>query len=183
VPADAPGVRIGQVFKKMGFDGRRPARLVLGCGRADREPAFARGPRVHRIDARPRLGPIGISGHSAGDRAAAVDEACILIKERAKGTGRRFQHPRRQWPQARSARWCSAYNGPPWLCSAGRPFTRPASMAKLHSRTLMAGGPLTPSRLRGRKALSFSGSPSKRHGPRRQAAADLRGIQPRCSES
>jgi len=153
VPADTPGVRIGQVFKKMGLNGSPTGELVLedvvvpvGNRLAAEGQGFTVAMRA--LDS----GRIGISGQALGIGQAAVDEATALMKRRAKEQ-LASPHPAdslREWADLptwwggqgeefwladiathlESARML-AYHAA-WLCSRGRPFTLAASMAKLH---------------------------------------------------
>jgi alkylation response protein AidB-like acyl-CoA dehydrogenase len=153
VPAESPGVKVGQVFKKMGLNGSPTGELVLEevvvpvANRLGREgEGFTVAMRA--LDS----GRIGISGQALGIGQAAVDEATALMKRRAKEQ-LASPHPAdslREWAdlptwwggqgeefwladmatRIESARTL-AYHAA-WLCSCGRPFTLAASMAKLH---------------------------------------------------
>jgi acyl-CoA dehydrogenase len=136
VPAAAEGVRVGQVFRKMGLNGSPTGELVL---EEVRLPAAA---LLHRegsgftvamraLDA----GRIGISGQALGIAGAAVDEACGLFGPEREadasdehGQGSRFllADMATRLTAARQLAYHAA-----GLCTAGKPFTREASMAKL----------------------------------------------------
>ncbi|TMC83988.1 MAG: acyl-CoA dehydrogenase [Chloroflexi bacterium] len=89
VPAGSPGLRVGQVFDKM-----------------------------------------GLNGSPTGDISqAAVDEARALMRDRGHEQGDEFTLADMA-TRVESARLL-AYHAA-WLCSRDAPFTRPASMAKLH---------------------------------------------------
>src|SRR2546427_6201890 len=93
VPADSPGVRVGQVFKKMGLNGSPTGELVLEdvvVPVANRLAAEGQGFTVamRALDS----GRIGISGQALGIGQAAVDEATGLLKERRRGQ-RGSPHP------------------------------------------------------------------------------------------
>src|SRR3989475_11181282 len=93
VPADTPGVRVGQVFKKMGLNGSPRGELVLEdvvVPGANRLAAVGRGLAVAIVAL--RSGRIGISGQALGIGQAAVDEATGLLKERRRGQ-RGSPHP------------------------------------------------------------------------------------------
>ncbi len=182
VPADTPGVRIGQVFKKMGLNGSPTGELVLEdvvLPAANRLAAEGQGFAVamRALDS----GRIGISGQALGIAQAAVDEATNLMKGRARERG--SPHPAGSlrevadlptwWggqgddftladmaTRLESARLL-AYNAA-WLCSAGRPFTRQASMAKLHCTDTAMQLALDALQLAGEEG-TFSGSPFERH--------------------
>ena len=131
VPADADGVRVGQVFDKMGLNGSPTGELVLEdvvvpeANRLGREgQGFTVAMRA--LDS----GRIGISGQALGIAQAAVDEARELIRERGHDQGDDFALADMA-TRVESARLL-AYRAA-WLCSRGKPFTREASMSKLHS--------------------------------------------------
>ncbi len=130
VPADADGVRVGQVFDKMGLNGSPTGELVLEdvvvpeANRLGREgQGFTVAMRA--LDS----GRIGISGQALGIAQAAVDEARALMLERGHEQGDDFALADMA-TRVESARLL-AYRAA-WLCSRGRPFTREASMSKLH---------------------------------------------------
>src|SRR5467141_4030275 len=130
VPADSPGVRVGQVFKKMGLNGSPTGELVLedvSVPAANRLAAEGQGFTVamRALDS----GRIGISGQALGIAQAAVDESREFLLERERGQGDEFLLADMA-TRLESARLL-AYHAA-WLCSQGRPFTRQASMAKLH---------------------------------------------------
>ncbi len=104
-------------------------------------------------------GRIGISGQALGIAQAAVDEATSLMKGRAREQGDDFTLADMA-TRLESARLL-AYNAA-WLCSAGRPFTRQASMAKLHCTDTAMQLALDALQLAGEEG-TFSGSPFERH--------------------
>ena len=130
VPAETPGVRVGQVFHKMGLHGSPTGELVLEDVKvpaANRLGAEGQGFTVamRALDS----GRIGISGQAIGIAQAAVDEARALMRERGHEQGDDFTLADAA-ARVESARLL-AYHAA-WLCSRGRRFTREASMAKLH---------------------------------------------------
>ena len=130
VPSDAPGVRVGQIFKKMGLHGSPTGELVL----EDVEvPAVNRlGDEGQGFTVAMRAldsGRIGISGQALGIAQAAVDESRALLAQRPRAQGDEFLLADMA-TRLESARLL-AYHAA-WLCSQGRSFTRQASMAKLH---------------------------------------------------
>ncbi len=160
VPADTPGVRIGQVFKKMGLNGSPTGELVLEDAvvpAGNRLGAEGQGFAVamRALDS----GRIGISGQALGIAQAAVDEATSLMKGRAREQGDDFTLADMA-TRLESARLL-AYNAA-WLCGAGRPFTRQASMAKLHSTDTAMQVALDAIQLAGEEG-TISGSPFERH--------------------
>jgi alkylation response protein AidB-like acyl-CoA dehydrogenase len=130
VPADSPGLRVGQVFEKMGLHGSPTGELVLedvSVPAANRLGGEGKGFTVamRALDS----GRLGISGQALGIAQAAVNEAGELMRERGREQGDDFSLADMA-TRVESARLL-AYQAA-WLCSLGRPFTRQASMAKLH---------------------------------------------------
>ena len=130
VPADAPGVRVGQLFKKMGLHGSPTGELVLEdvvVPVANRLAPEGQGfiVAMRALDS----GRLGISGQALGIAQAAVDEIRDVLAERDRAQGDDFSLADMA-TRLESARLL-AYHAA-WLCSVGRPFTRQASMAKLH---------------------------------------------------
>ena len=179
VPADTPGVRVGQVFKKMGLNGSPTGELVLEdvvVPVANRLAPEGQGFTVamRALDS----GRIGISGQALGIGQAAVDEATTLVKERRlsphpAGSLRELADLPTWWggqgddftladmsTRLESARLL-AYNAA-WLCAAGRPFTRQASMAKLHCTDTTMQVALDALQLAGEEG-AISGTPFERH--------------------
>lgn len=160
VPADTPGVRVGQVFKKMGLNGSPTGELVLEdvvVPVANRLGAEGTGFSVamRALDS----GRIGISGQALGIAQAAVDESAELLKGRAREQGDDFTLADMA-TRLESARLL-AYKAA-WLCSLGRPFTRDASMAKLHCTDTAMQLALDALQLAGEEGV-ISGSPFERH--------------------
>jgi acyl-CoA dehydrogenase len=174
VPADSPGVRVGQVFDKMGLNGSPTGELLLEnvsvpeAGRLGREgQGFAIAMRA--LDS----GRIGISGQALGIAQAAVDEARDAMRanghEQSKGDedvldplageGDDFSLAGMA-TRVRSARLL-AYNAA-WRCARGLPFTREASMAKLHSTDTAMQVSLDALQIVGEPG-ALKGSPFERH--------------------
>src|SRR6266852_6454387 len=91
VPADSNGLRVGQVFKKMGLNGSPTGELVLEdvvVPAANRLAAEGQGFTVamRALDS----GRIGISGQALGIGRAAIDEATALMKGRGREQGDEF---------------------------------------------------------------------------------------------
>lgn len=131
VPGDAPGLKVGQVFEKMGLHGSPTGELVLedvAVPAANRLGAEGTGFRIamRALDS----GRIGISGQALGIGQAAVDETRALMRERGHEQGDDFSLADMS-TRVEAARLL-AYRAA-WLCAQGKPFTREASMAKLHS--------------------------------------------------
>ncbi|HUZ85915.1 MAG TPA: acyl-CoA dehydrogenase family protein [Candidatus Baltobacterales bacterium] len=160
VPADSPGLRVGQVFQKMGLNGSPTGELVLEdveVPTANRLGAEGQGFTVamRALDS----GRIGISGQALGIAQAAVEEARELMKERGHEQGDDFLLADMA-TRLESARLL-AYHAA-WLCSRGRPFTRQASMAKLHCTDTAMQLALDALQVAGESG-AVSGSPFERH--------------------
>lgn len=130
VPADAPGVRVGQVFDKMGLNGSPTGELLLEDVKVPEANRLGREGQGFVVAMRALdSGRIGISGQALGIAQAAVDEARQLMREVRHGQGDEFALADMA-TRVDSARLL-AYHAA-WRCSRGLPFTREASMAKLH---------------------------------------------------
>jgi len=160
VPADSPGLRVGQVFHKMGLHGSPTGELVLEdvlVPAADRLAGEGQGFTVamRALDS----GRIGISGQALGIAQAAVDESRALMgpRNRAQGDDFALADMATRVESARLLVYRAA-----WLCARGRPFTREASMAKLHSTDTAMQAALDAVQLAGEEG-TLSGSPFERH--------------------
>ena len=160
VPGDAKGLRIGQMFMKMGLHGSPTGELVLEDVVV---PAANRlGPEGQGFTVAMRAldsGRIGISGQALGIAQAAVDESRSALAEREPAQGDEFMLADMA-TQLESARLL-AYHAA-WLCSNGRPFTREASMAKLHCTDTAMAVALDGLQLAGEEG-AVNGSPFERH--------------------
>jgi alkylation response protein AidB-like acyl-CoA dehydrogenase len=160
VPGDAPGLRVGQLFNKMGLHGSPTGELVLEdvvVPAANRLAPEGQGFTVamRALDS----GRLGISGQALGIAQAAVDETRDLLAGREHEQGDEFALTDMA-TRLESARLL-AYHAT-WLCSAGRPFTRQASMAKLHSTDTAMQVTLDALQVAGEEGV-ISGSPFERH--------------------
>ncbi len=172
VPAATPGVRVGQVFRKMGLNGSPTGELVLedvAVPAENRLGAEGQGFTVamRALDS----GRIGISGQALGIAQAAVDESRAVLAgpDRERSVSHNLSSLASQGDEflladmatrLESARLL-AYHAA-WLCSCGRPFTRQASMAKLHCTDTAMQVALDAAQLAGEDG-TFSGSPFERH--------------------
>jgi alkylation response protein AidB-like acyl-CoA dehydrogenase len=130
VPAESEGLRVGQVFRKMGLNGSPTGELVLedvlvpaGSMLGREGGGFAVAMRA--LDS----GRIGISGQALGIAGAALDGAVRAEgsrEEASQGTAFLLAGMATRLAAARQLTYHAA-----WLCAAGRPFTKEASMAKL----------------------------------------------------
>jgi alkylation response protein AidB-like acyl-CoA dehydrogenase len=160
VPAETPGVRIGQVFHKMGLHGSPTGELVLedvSVPAANRLAAEGHGFGVamRALDS----GRIGISGQALGIAQAALDEARELMLERGheQGDDFMFADMAARVESARLLAWHAA-----WLCGRGRRFTREASMSKLHCTDTAMQVAADALQIAGEEG-TVAGSPFERH--------------------
>src|SRR5438067_478790 len=121
VPADSPGLRVGQVFTKMGLNGSPTGELVLEdvvVPAGNRLAAEGQGFTVamRALDS----GRIGISGQALGIAQAAVDQAKALlaVRERQQGDDFLLADLATRVESARLMAYRAA-----WQCSARLPFT------------------------------------------------------------
>jgi acyl-CoA dehydrogenase len=160
VPGDAPGVRVGQLFKKMGLHGSPTGELVLEdvvVPAANRLAAEGQGFTVamRALDS----GRIGISGQALGIAQAAVTESRAVLADGERAQGDEFMLA--DMATRLESACLLAYHAA-WLCSKGRPFTRQASMAKLHCTDTAMDLALDALQLAGEEG-TVSGSPFERH--------------------
>ena len=160
VPAETRGVRVGQLFKKMGLRGSPTGELVLEdvvVPAANRLAGEGQGFTVamRALDS----GRIGISGQALGIAQATVDESRLLLREREAAQGDEFMLADMA-TRLESARLL-AYHAA-WLCARGRPFTRQASMAKLHCTDTAMDLALSGVQIAGEEG-TVGGSPFERH--------------------
>ena len=136
VRADTPGLKVGQVFKKMGLNGSPTGELVFEDVRvpaANLLHVEGRGFEVamRALDA----GRVGISGQAIGIARAAVEESIAYTKEREQfgqaisrfqGIAFMLADMATRVEAARLLAYDAAVR-----CDRGLPFTLQASMAKL----------------------------------------------------
>src|SRR6267378_735364 len=160
VPSESPGLRVGQVFKKMGLHGSPTGELVLEDVEVPAENRLGAEGQGFSIAMRALdSGRIGISGQALGIAQAAVDESREFLLERERGQGDEFLLADMA-TRLESARLL-AYHAA-WLCSRGRPFTRQASMAKLHCTDTAMAIALDAVQVAGEEGAA-GGSPIERH--------------------
>ena len=136
VPADAEGLKVGQVFKKMGLNGSPTGELVLEEVRVPAAGLLHAEGKGFQVAMRALdSGRIGISGQALGISEAALSEATEHTRQRHQfgravasfqGVGFMLADMATRLTAARQMTYHAAA-----LCSAGKPFTREASMAKL----------------------------------------------------
>jgi alkylation response protein AidB-like acyl-CoA dehydrogenase len=139
VPAGAEGVRPGQVFEKMGLTGSPTGELILDDARVPYRNLLGDEGGGFRIAMRALdSGRIGISGQAMGIASAAVEEATEELRspelpehpEGPTGSSQGTQFVLADLATGVLAGRQMAYHAAA-LCSAGKPFTLEASMAKL----------------------------------------------------
>ncbi len=136
VPAEADGVRVGQVFRKMGLNGSPTGELVLEEARVPAGGLLHQEGRGFLVAMRALdAGRIGISGQALGIATAALEEATEhLGRPRepggAAGPGQGAEFVLADMATRLTAARQMAYHAAV-LCAGGKPFTREASMAKL----------------------------------------------------
>lgn len=160
VPADAPGLRVGQVFNKMGLNGSPTGELLLEDVEVPESNRLGREGQGFVVAMRALdSGRIGISGQALGIAQAAVDEARDSMRERGHEQGDDFTLADMA-TRVVSARLL-AYHAA-WRCSRGLPFTREASMAKLHCTDTAMQVALDALQIVGEDG-AVQGSPFERH--------------------
>jgi len=160
VPADTAGLKVGQVFDKMGLHGSPTGELVLEDVKVPEENRLAPEGEGFRVAMRALdSGRIGISGQALGIAQASVDEAAGMLREGGSEQGDQFLLADMA-TRVESARLL-AYHAA-WLCGLGRPFTQQASMAKLHCTDTAMQVALDALQLAGEPG-AVTGSPFERH--------------------
>ena len=160
VPADAQGVRVGQVFEKMGLHGSPTGELVLEDVLVPVENRLGAEGQGFAVAMRALdSGRIGISGQALGIAQAAVAESRTWLMEHGHGQGDEFclANMATRLEAARLLAYHAA-----WLCGLGRPFTRQASIAKLRCTDTAMQIALDALQLAGEEG-AVSGSPFERH--------------------
>ena len=160
VPGEAAGLRVGKELKKMGLRGSPTCELVFEDVEVPAENRLAAEGEGFTVAMRALdSGRIGISGQALGIAQAAVEESRALLAAgpRAQGDDFLLADMATRLESARLLAYHAA-----WLCGLGRPFTRQASMAKLHCTDTAMQIALDAVQLAG-DAGTVSGSPFERH--------------------
>ena len=136
VPGDSPGLRAGQMFTKMGLNGSPTGELILEDVEVPAASMLAPEGKGFRVAMRALdSGRIGISGQALGIARSALEEALAYTQEREQFGKRIADFQGIGWMLADMATRLAAARQMTYhaaaLCSAGRPFTKEASMAKL----------------------------------------------------
>ncbi len=136
VPAQAPGLRMGQIFHKMGLHGSPTGELVLEDVRVPAANLLHEEGGGFRVAMRALdSGRIGISAQALGIGQAALNDAVAYTKEREQFGQPIASFQGVSWMLADMATRLAAsrqlvYHAAD-LCSRGLPFTKEASMAKV----------------------------------------------------
>ncbi|HXM56075.1 MAG TPA: acyl-CoA dehydrogenase family protein [Candidatus Dormibacteraeota bacterium] len=160
VPGDSEGLRVGQVFDKMGLNGSPTGELVLEEVRVPAAALLHEEGRGFAVAMRALdSGRIGISGQALGIADAAVTEAVACLRDGGAEQGDAFLLA--DMATRVTAGRQMAYHAAA-LCAAGRPFTREASMAKLFCTDTAMSAALDAAQLAGEAGV-LAGSPFERH--------------------
>lgn len=136
VPADSEGLRVGQVFRKMGLRGSPTGELVLEEVRVPAANLLSEEGRGFSVAMRALdSGRIGISGQALGIADAVLTEVVDHCRQQEvhpdQGAAFLLADLATRLTAARQMAYYAAV-----LCAQGKPFTREASMAKLFSTDL-----------------------------------------------
>jgi len=136
VPGDAPGLKVGQVFQKMGLNGSPTGELVLEEVRVPAANLLHQEGKGFTVAMRALdSGRIGISAQALGIGQAAFQESLAYTREREQfgqsvasfqGVNWMLAEMGTRLEAARRLVYHAAH-----LCSRGLPFTKEASMAKV----------------------------------------------------
>ncbi|TMC14913.1 MAG: acyl-CoA dehydrogenase [Chloroflexi bacterium] len=136
VPGDAPGLKVGQVFEKMGLNGSPTGELVLEEVRVPAANLLHEEGKGFTVAMRALdSGRIGISAQALGIGQAALNEALAYTRDREQFDRPIASFQGVSWMLAEMATRLEAsrrlvYHAAD-LCSRGLPFTKEASMAKV----------------------------------------------------
>ena len=136
VPGDAPGLKVGQVFEKMGLNGSPTGELVLEEVRVPAANLLHEEGKGFTVAMRALdSGRIGISAQALGIGQAALNEVLAYTRDREQFDQPIASFQGVSWMLAEMATRLEAsrrlvYHAAD-LCSRGLPFTKEASMAKV----------------------------------------------------
>ena len=136
VPGDSPGLRPGQMFTKMGLNGSPTGELIVEDVEVPATSMLAPEGKGFRVAMRALdSGRIGISAQALGIARAALEESLAYTKEREQFGHAISSFQGVNWMLADMATRLAAARQLTYhaaaLCTAGKPFTKEASMAKL----------------------------------------------------
>lgn len=158
VPAASEGLRVGQVFDKMGLHASPTGELVLEEVRVPSSALLHQEGRGFAVAMRALdSGRIGISGQALGIADAALTESVQRDGELEQGDQFTLADMATRLAAARQLAYHAAA-----LCAAGRPFTREASMAKLFCTDTAMALAIDAIQLAGPEG-ALAGQPLERH--------------------
>jgi alkylation response protein AidB-like acyl-CoA dehydrogenase len=174
VPAASPGLRVDQVFRKMGLHGSPTGEIVLEDVEVPAENRLGAEGQGFTVAMRALdSGRIGISGQALGIAQAAFEQAAGIMRtrghENSKGdldvlyrlAGQGDDFTLADMAARLESARLLAYHAA-WLCAQGRRFTREASMSKLHCTDTAMQLALDALQIAGEDG-AVTGSPFERH--------------------
>ena len=136
VPREAPGMKVGEHFKKMGLRSSQTSEMIFKDCRIPRENILGQaGAGMAMAMAGFDHGRVGIAAQSVGILQAALDESIRYSKERVQFGAPIARQQAISWMIANmatdlaAARWLTYHAA--WLKDQKQPFSKEASMAKL----------------------------------------------------
>ncbi|HYA14160.1 MAG TPA: acyl-CoA dehydrogenase [Syntrophales bacterium] len=138
VPKGAPGLRVGEHFKKMGLRSSQTSEIIFKECRVPKENLLGKeGMGLQMAMTGFDHGRVGIAAQSAGIIQAALDESIKYSKERVQFGSPIARHQAIAWMIADMATDLSAarlltYHAA-WLKDQKQPFSKEAAMAKLYA--------------------------------------------------
>jgi len=138
VPREAPGLRVGEHFKKMGLRSSQTSEMIFKDCRVSKENLLGKeGMGLQMAMTGFDHGRTGIAAQCVGILQAAMDESIRYSKERVQFGSPIARHQAISWMIADMATDISAarlltYNAA-WLKDQKLPFSKEAAMAKLYA--------------------------------------------------
>ena len=136
VPREAPGMKVGEHFKKMGLRSSQTSEMIFKDCRIPRENILGQaGAGMAMAMTGFDHGRVGIAVQSVGILQAALDESIRYSKERVQFGAPIARQQAISWMIANmatdlaAARWLTYHAA--WLKDQKQPFSKEASMAKL----------------------------------------------------
>ena len=136
VPREAPGMRVGEHFKKMGLRSSQTSEMIFKDCRIPKENILGQaGTGMAMAMTGFDHGRVGIAAQSVGIIQAALDESIRYSKERVQFGAPIARQQAISWMIANmatdlaAARWLTYHAA--WLKDQKQPFSKEASMAKL----------------------------------------------------
>ncbi len=136
VPREAPGMRVGEHFRKMGLRSSQTSEMIFKDCRIPRENILGQaGAGMAMAMTGFDHGRVGIAAQSVGILQAALDESIRYSKERVQFGAPIARQQAISWMIANmatdlaAARWLTYHAA--WLKDQKQPFSKEASMAKL----------------------------------------------------